>query len=422
VVEVWLPYGKSDVSVKVRDEDLLGTVQMNESMGSVNPQADIERAVRSPVSGKRLSETVHSDDTVVIVVGMSEPKVIVTVLWSVLKELRLAGVKDSNVTVLVGSKAGASTNRDEIFSSVTEDYREVKTVLHDHLARDAVLLGETNSGIAVYVNKAFAESRVRLLVGEISVDCLTGYTGGPETLLQGAAGIQTVRQCYAKIVDSNSKVGVTEQNPVFEDMRRIAEVARVDCAVDAVLNSRRELVAAFAGGLDDVFPQGARLIDEMCKVKIDRKAELAVVSAGGVPYDTDLYGAYRAIHTALDLVKKDGSLVFVAECAGGFGNRIFYEWMTRFRDTKEMESEIKKNFEIGAEVAYFLSKALEYSRIYLVSVMPDYYANGVFRMRTARTVNAALQLAIRAVGKDSKISVVPHGSNIVPIVPRHPLT
>jgi nickel-dependent lactate racemase len=91
--------------------------------------------------------------------------------------------------------------------------------------------------------------------------------------------------------------------------------------------------------------------------------------------------------------------------------------MTRFRDTKEMESEIKKNFDIGAEVAYFLSKALEYSRIYLVSVMPDYYANGVFRMRTARTVNAALQLAIRAVGKDSKMLVVPHGSNIVPIVP-----
>ena len=150
---------------------------------------------------------------------------------------------------------------------------------------------------------------------------------------------------------------------------------------------------------------------------MDNKADVVVVSAGGVPYDTDLYGAYRAIHTALDLVKKDGALVLVAECAGGFGNGIFYEWMKRFRESKEMENEIKRNFEIGAEVAFFLSKALEYSRIYLVSVMPDYYANGVFRMRTARTVNAALQSAIRAVGKDSRIFVVPHGSNIVPVIP-----
>jgi len=416
MVEVWLPYGKTDISVRVRDEDLLGIVQLNERPGSTDPRAEIERAVRSPVGTKRLSEVAHSDDTVVIVLAMSEPKVVIPALESVLKELRLAAVKDSNVTLLVGSKVGSSTNCEQLFSLVTENYGEVKTVLHDHFARDAVLLGETSSGTAVYVNKLFAESRVKLLVGEISANCLTAYTGGPETLLQGAAGIQTVRQCYAKMVNPNSKVGAIEQNPLFEDMRSIAEVAKVDYAVDVVLNSKRELVAAVAGGPGEAFLQGVRLVDEMCKVRIDRKAEIAVVSAGGAPYDVDLYGAYRAIHTALDLIKKDGALVLVAECAGGFGNRIFYEWMTRFRDLKEMENEVKRNFEIGAEVAYFLTKALEYSRIYLVSVMPDYYANGVFRMRTARTVNAALQLAVRAVGKDSKIFVVPHGSNIVPIV------
>jgi len=417
VVEIWLPYGKTEVSVRVRDEDLLGIVQLNEKPGSIDPRAEIERAVRSPVGRKRLNEIVDSNDTVVIVLGMNEPKVIVPILEFVLKELRLAAVKDSNITVLVGSKVGASTNREQIFSLVTEHYKEVKTVLHDHLAGDAVLLGETSSEIPVYVNRIFAESKVKILVGEVSANCLTAYTGGPETLLRGATGIQTIRQCYAKIVNSNSKVGVIEQNPVFEDMHRIAEVAKVDYAVDAVLNSKRELVAALAGSPDDVFLQGVRLIDEMCKVQTDRKAEVAVVSAGGVPYDTDLYGAYRAIHTALDLVKKDGALVLVAECSGGFGNKIFYEWMRRLRDSKEMENEIKRNFEVGAEVAYFLSKALEYSRIYLVSVMPDYYANGVFRMRTARTVNAALQLAIRAVGKDSRILVVPHGSNIIPVVP-----
>jgi len=417
MVEIWLPYGKTEVSVKVRDEDLLGIVQLNERPGSIDPRAEIERAVGSPVGKKRLNEIVDSNDTVVIVLGMNEPKVIVPILEFVLKELRLAEVKDSNVTVLVGSKVGASTNREQISSLVTDNYKEVKTVLHDHLARDSVLLGETSSGIAVYVNRIFAESNVKLLVGEVSANCLTAYTGGPETLLRGAVGIQTVRQCYAKIVNSNSKVGVIEQNPVFEDMRRIAEAAKVDYAIDAALNSKGELVAAFAGGPDDVFLQGVRVINEMCKVQTAGKAEVAVVSAGGAPYDTDLYGAYRAIHTALDLVKKEGALVLVAECAGGFGNRIFYEWMTRFRDSKEMENEIKRNFEVGAEVAYFLSKALEYSRIYLVSVMPDYYANGVFRMRTPRTVNAALQLAIRAVGRDSKILVVPHGSNIVPAVP-----
>lgn len=417
MVEIWLPYGRTEVSVRVRDEDLLGIVQLNEKPSSIDPRAEIERAVESPVGGNRLGDRVGSEDTVAIVLGLNEPKVAVSVLESVLKELRISGVKDSNITVLVGSAVWAPANREQISSLLKESHEEVRTFLHNHLAGDTVLLGETSSGITVHMNRIFAESKVKLLIGEISVNCLTAYTGGPETLLRGAAGIETVRQCYAKIADPNSKIGIIERNPVFEEMRRIAEVAKVDYAVDAVLNSKRELMAAFAGNLDDVFAQGVKLIDEMCRVQIDNKADVAVVSAGGAPYDTDLHGAYRAIHTALDLVKKDGALVLVAECAGGFGSEVFYEWMTRFRESKEMEKEIKRNFKIGAEVAYFLNKALEYSRIYLVSVMPDYYANGVFRMRTARNVNAALQSAIRAVGKDSKIFVVPQGSSILPVVP-----
>jgi len=417
MVEIWLPYGKTEVSVRVRDEDLLAIVQLNERPGSVDPRAEIERAFGYPLASKRLSEIVDSDETFVIVLGMNEPTVILPILEFVLKELRNAGVKDENVTVLVGSNFWASNNREQVFSLVTENYKEVKTVLHDHLRSDTVLLGQTYSGTAVYMNKIFAESKFKLLLGEVSANCLTAYTGGPETLLQGAAGIQTVRQCCSKIVAADSRVGVIEQNPVFDDMRGIAELAKVDYAVNVVLNSKRQLVAAFAGAPNDVFLQGIKLTEEMCKVHTDGKADVAVISAGGAPYDTNLYRAYRAIHTGLDLVKKDGALVLLAECAGGFGNRTFYEWMRRFRESKEIENEIKRNFEIGAEVAYFLSRALEYSRIYLVSVMPDYYANGVFRMRTARTVNAALQLAIRAVGRDSKILVVPHGSNIVPVLP-----
>ncbi|MCK4223214.1 hypothetical protein KAX01_02865, partial [Candidatus Bathyarchaeota archaeon] len=47
--------------------------------------------------------------------------------------------------------------------------------------------------------------------------------------------------------------------------------------------------------------------------------------------------------------------------------------------------------------------------IFLVSTMPDYYATNVFKLRTARALNDALQEAFKIVGKNAKIWVVPHG-------------
>jgi len=37
-------------------------------------------------------------------------------------------------------------------------------------------------------------------------------------------------------------------------------------------------------------------------------------------------------------------------------------------------------------------------------------------LRTAKTVNAALQMALRALGKDSKIAVVPQAAGTLPIL------
>jgi nickel-dependent lactate racemase len=46
--------------------------------------------------------------------------------------------------------------------------------------------------------------------------------------------------------------------------------------------------------------------------------------------------------------------------------------------------------------------------------MPDYYAVNVFRLRTARALNDALEDAFELAGKDAKIWVIPHGHKTLP--------
>ena len=179
--------------------------------------------------------------------------------------------------------------------------------------------------------------------------------------------------------------------------------------LNVVTNSRGEIVKAFAGDLEKAFNEGVALVEEMCKVTIDRRADIVVISPGGHPADINLYQAYKAVHNNFASVKRGGVIILVAECPEGYGNEVFYDWMIKFKDSKSMEKEIKKRFRIGGHKAYYLLEALKKIQIILVSTLPDYYAANVFKLRSARALNDAFQEALKIVGKNPKVWVIPHG-------------
>ena len=90
--------------------------------------------------------------------------------------------------------------------------------------------------------------------------------------------------------------------------------------------------------------------------------------------------------------------------------------MTKFPDLKAVEREIKRNFVVGGSKAYYYMKALQKARIILVSSMPDYYAANVFKLKTARAVNDALNGAMNIVGKNARVWALPYGDSTLPEV------
>jgi nickel-dependent lactate racemase len=199
-------------------------------------------------------------------------------------------------------------------------------------------------------------------------------------------------------------------------MVEAAAMAKVDFSLNVVMNSKKEIVKAFAGELNRVFSEGIKLFDEMYRIQVDRRADIVVVSPGGDPADANLFKAYQSVDNALEVVKRGGVIILVAELAEGHGNQDFYEWMTKFPDLKAVEREIKRNFAVGGSAAYHYMKALQKARIILVSSMPDYYAANVFKLKTARAVNDALNEAMNMVGKNAKVWTLPYGNFTLPEV------
>jgi len=418
MVDVWLPYGKTDVCLRVPARNLLGTIEPAELQGSLDAKAEVELALKEPIGSKRLSEIVKAESKVAIVVDDATRKAPSEVmLLPVLAELNLAGVKDGNVTVIFGCGTHRAVRPEEATALLgAEAFKRVKTISHDCRAQDLVHMGSTKThGNKVFVNRVFAEADVRVLLGDVGFHYYAGYGGGRKSVLPAVCGEETIKQNHAMLLHANARTGVLEDNPVHLDMTEAARLAKVDFIVNVVENKKGEIVKAFAGDLEQAFLEAVKLVDEMFRVTVDRRADIIVVSAGGYPADMNLYQAYKALDNSLDAIKRGGVIILVAECLEGHGNEVFYDWMTRLGDLKNVEHEIKRNFVLGGHKAYYLLKAMQNHQIILVSSLPDYYAANIFKLKTARAVNDAFAEALKIAGSASRIWAMPQGNYTLPI-------
>ena len=262
---------------------------------------------------------------------------------------------------------------------------------------------------------SFAEADVRILLGDVNYHYYAGYGGGRKSVLPAVSCGETIQHNHAMLVNPNARTGILEGNPIHIDMTEAARLAKVDFIVNVVENKKGEIVKAFAGDVEAAFLEGVKLVDEMYQVTIDRRADIVVVSAGGYPADMNLYQAYKGLDNALDAVKRGGVIILVAECLEGHGNQVFYEWMTRLGDVKAVEKEVRRNFVMGGHKALYLLKALQNHPIILVSSMPDFYATSIFKLKTARAVNDALNEAFKIAGSASRVWAMPQGSYTLPV-------
>jgi nickel-dependent lactate racemase len=416
MVDAWIPYGKTEVCARIPTRNFLGYIEPKEKSGVTDPKAEIERALNQPIGTQRLKDIAKKGDKVAIVVDDSTratPSYLMII--PLLDHLNEAGVKDEDVTIIFGCGSHRSVTTEEKEILLGKDTLErVKTISHDYKAQNQIFLGETSYGTKVNVNKTFAEADLKILAGDINLHYYAGYGGGRKGVLPAVSSAETIQQNHSLLLHSKATTGVLDGNPVHEDMIEAAKLAKVNFILNIVTNSKKELVQAFAGDLEQAFLEGTKLVDKMYKIPIEQRANIVVVSSGGYPHDINLYQATKGIHNALEAVKRRGVIILVAECPEGHGNEVFNEWMEKFSELKRIEKEVKKRFVLGGHKAYYLIKALQKVTIILVSVMPDCYTINTFKMRTASALNDALRDAFELVGKNAKIYVMPHGSDTIP--------
>ncbi len=387
MVEVWLPYGGAEVPVRIPDEQLVAVLEP--------PPADkdlktaLEGGLESPQGSGRLEDQLKRGGKVAIAIdelllrGRTAP-----FFPLLLQELVDQGLDKEKAIVVVARDPGRMVKANLDPASLG-----LPVELHDHHTSETepVTVGSSE----LLLNKRFMEADFRILVGEVRPE-LGEFRGTDQLILRGLTGVECLRMGYGPIFRGNSTFTADD---IYAALKEVF-------AIEVLCDSRRNIVDVISGGTD----ARRKAVDEAqrrSRHPVEKKVDIVVASAGGDPFDTDLYTASTLLGNAIGILNQDGIVVFAAECANGYGDAKFLDWIKKFESSKELERSLTKEFDPVGCVALALLKGIERAKVYLASILPDSYTSGMFGMRPAKTANAGLQSALRAAGKDAKIAAVP---------------
>ena len=314
-----LDYGTTGLEVELPDTRTT-VIEPKHQPGVNHPKTLLRDVFRMPTAGPPLSELIQSGQRVGISVcdiTRAQPRqLMLEALFS-----EMPGVAPEDITLFIATGTHRANTRDELVEMLGETIaRNYRIVCHD--ARDDSSLtrvGETTTGVPISLNREWVRSDFKITTGFVEPHFFAGFSGGPKMVAPGLAGLDTVMHLHdaRRIGDPGATWGVTEGNPIHDDVREISRTTGVDFAVDVTLNRRQEITAAFAGELFAEHAAACLHAQTNAMQAVDAPFDVVVTTNSGYPLDQNLYQSVKGMSAAAKIVKQGGIIICAAECRDG---------------------------------------------------------------------------------------------------------
>jgi len=415
-MEFELAYGGNKIKFSLPEENLLGVLEARKMAALPDPSTGIERALRTPIASAPLSQIVKPGERVAIIVSdKTRPTRSDLFLPVLLDELNSIGVPDENIFVVFATGTHPGHTREEQEVIVGKDVAQ-RIALYDHDAFEKdghVYVGTTSRGTRVELNRRVAEADRIILTGAIVYHYFAGFSGGRKGIAPGVVSAQTIQSNHRLVLNPDggtnplARTGISEGNPVHEDMMEIAALVKPDFLCNTVLNDEGELAAVFAGHWREAHRAGCDYIDKHYKVGIEREADLVVVSAGGSSKDLNFVQSHKAIDNAAYALREGGVMIILAECREGFVSERYLRWL-EYDSPEAIEAVLREEFSIPGHTMYSAMKKAQKFSIFLLSTLNE---NHVRRMGMIpiSSLDDAWRMAREKVGDSPSTYVIPQG-------------
>lgn len=137
--------------------------------------------------------------------------------------------------------------------------------------------------------------------------------------MPGMAALSTIlrNHCASNMDHPKSTWGVTEGNPVFEEVREAATMVEGCFLLNVALDREKRITAVFSGDLREAHRVGCDYVRATSMVPVHSPFDVVITGNSGYPLDLNLYQSVKGMSAAAGITSEGGAIVIAAECWDG---------------------------------------------------------------------------------------------------------
>jgi len=421
-MKIELAYGKTGLEIDLPEGQTIDIIEPKFETGLKDQIEGVRQGLKSPVGTAPLAEIVRSTDRVGIVfsdITRATPyEVLLPALFA-----EMSHVPKEQITLFNATGTHRDNTDEELDSilgpGVRGTYRIVQNFCEDNDSHRHI--GTTSGGNEVYVLSEFLDCDVKILTGFIEPHFFAGYSGGGKAVMPGLASLKTVQYNHRAVHMDHPKArwGITEGNPLWEDVREAARMAEPTFLLNVALNRNKEITAVFAGDFEEAHKAGCAYVKEHAMNPVDGPYDIVITSNSGYPLDLNMYQSVKGMSAASQIVKEGGHIIIAADCWDGIPEHGKYgQLLTEAENLDDLLGRIRApGFAMQdmwqAQIHALICKQATV-HFYSDNLSDEQIRQGF--MDPCRNIDTRVRDILAALGRDARICVLPEGPQTIPYV------
>jgi nickel-dependent lactate racemase len=419
-MQIKLAYGKSGLDIQLDDRWDVQVIEPEYIPALQDIPAAISKALQSPIGLPSLRSLVKPGQQVGIIFNdITRPTPSNQMLNGILDELD--DIPDGSITLfnaLGTHRPNTPSELEEMIGrDITNRFRIVQNDAFDQSTQ--VFLGKTSRGHDVWINHELVQCDLKILTGFIEPHFFAGFSGGGKAIMPGMGGLATILQNHGAemIANHNATWGITQGNPIWEEVHEIAGKLKNLFLFNVALNRDKHITGIVAGELAAAHAAGVEQVRRTAMTPVEKAFDIVVTTNSGYPLDQNLYQSVKGMSAASRITRQGGAIILAAECRDGIPSHGLYgQILQKARDPREIldtilhtavpiqdqwQAQIQAQIQLNVDV-YLFSDHLSQAQVQQA------------HLRKISSVEGCLEMLLEKYGAQARIAVLPEGPQSLP--------
>jgi len=416
-MKVNLAYGSGHLPIEVPD-DRTTVIEPAHIDGLADEKTAVTSALQNPIGSQALLERISTDTKICIAftdITRATPNDRI-IPWL----LEHLGGPSDNITLLNQLGTHRPNTREELETLLTpEVVANYRVLNHEPENPEALVqVGTTADGTPALLNRHIVEADLRIVTGFIEPHFFAGFSGGVKGIMPGCAGLETVMSNHGakNIGDPRATFGVTDGNPLWEELRDIALKTGPSFVLNVTLNEQRDITNVFAGDILEAHRAGCAFVKRSAMQPVEQPFDIVVTTNSGYPLDLNLYQGVKGMSAGARVLKEGGTLILAAECREGVpGGSPLDELLRSAGSTEEILAKLSTPGFVRPEQWQAQIQALVQRKAeVLVHSLLDEETVAACHLTPCADISAEVAQRLANIGPNARVAVLPQGPLTIP--------